>query len=67
MKQVVNDALRTALRAPAAPACVTVDVPGSAVLAGLDRTGFSRLAGRREDRAKTATAGGLPTGWGGPQ
>jgi hypothetical protein len=58
MKQVVNDALRSALRRPAGPqARFTVDVHESAVLPGLDLAGFNRLADQIEDAAIVAAAG----------
>lgn len=56
MKQVINDALRSALRRPAAPAPFTVHVHESAVLPGLDLAGFNRLADQLEDEAIIATA-----------
>jgi hypothetical protein len=58
MKQVVNDALRSALRRPAGPQeHFTVDVHESAVLPGLDLAGFNRLADQIEDAAIIAAAG----------
>lgn len=57
MKQVINDALRRALRKPAEPRTpFTVDVHDSALQPGLDLTGFNRLADQNEDAAVMARA-----------
>jgi hypothetical protein len=61
MKQVINDALRSALRRPAVPqARFTVQVHESAVLPGLDLAGFNRLADQIED-AEILRAAGKPS------
>lgn len=57
MKQVINDALRRALRKPAEQRTpFTVDVHDSALQPGLDLTGFNRLADQNEDAAVMARA-----------
>lgn len=57
MKQVINDALRRALRKPVQPRePFSVDVHQSALRPGLDLAGFNRLADEIEDAAVIATA-----------
>jgi hypothetical protein len=52
MKQVINDALRTALARPGADRSrFTVEVHRSGVQPGLDLAGFNRLADEIEDEA----------------
>ena len=58
MKQVINDALRSALRRPVGPQeRFIVEVHESAVLPGLDLAGFNRLADQIEDAEILAAAG----------
>jgi len=57
MKQVINDALRTALARPGADRPrFTVEVHRSGVQAGFDLAGFNRLADEMEDQAILAEA-----------
>jgi hypothetical protein len=57
MKQVINDALRRALRKPTeVREPFTTDVHHSALQPGLDLAGFNRLADQIEDAAVMATA-----------
>ena len=56
MRQIINDALRSALRSAAVPAHFTVAVHESAVLPGLDLAGFNRLASLLAEEATMKTA-----------
>jgi hypothetical protein len=57
MKQVINDALRTALARPGADRPrFTVEVHSSGVQPGFDLAGFNRLADELEDQAILAAA-----------
>jgi hypothetical protein len=60
MKQVINDALRRALRKSPGPGDqFTVDVHESALQPGLDLAGFNRLADQFEDAAVLANVTNL--------